>query len=62
MQPQHSKRNQRLQKITADPSAFYLMYLKCMKDVFATKFKLTLMKFYLNINVDFAKDLTYKTP
>ena len=55
------KRNQRLQKITTDPLAFYLIYLKYMKDVFTTKCRLTLIISYLNINVDFAKDLTHNT-
>ena len=48
-------------KITIDPIAFYLIYLKYMKDVFTTKFRLTLIKSYLNINVDFAKDLKHNT-
>ena len=58
---QHSKRNQRLQEIVTDPSVFYLIYLKYMKDVFTTKFGLTLMKSILSINVDFAKDLMHNT-
>ena len=33
------------------------MYLRCVKDAFRTKFKLTLMRSYLNINMDLAKDL-----
>ena len=33
-----------------------------MKNVFTTKLKLTLMKSYLNINVDFAKDLIHTLP
>ena len=45
-----------------DLSAFYLIYLKYMKNVFTTKLKLTLMKSYLNINVDFAKDLIHTLP
>ena len=32
-----------------------------MKDVYTTKFKLTLIKSYLKINVDFAKDLMHNT-
>ena len=32
-----------------------------MKYAFTTNFSLTLMKFYLNINVDFAKDLMHNT-
>ena len=32
-----------------------------MKDVFMIKFKPTLIKFYLNINVDFAKAIMYNT-
>ena len=32
-----------------------------MKDFVTTKFRLTLMKSYLNINVDFAKDLMHNT-
>ena len=51
MWPQLSKINSRLQKITTDSLAFYLIYLKYMKDVFTTKCRLTL------INVGFAKDL-----
>ena len=43
------------------PLTFYLIYLKYMKDVFATKFRLTFMKSYLNINVDFTKDLMHNT-
>ena len=43
------------------PLAFYLIYLKYMKDVFTTKCRLTLIISYLNINVDFAKDLTHNT-
>ena len=62
VQPQLSKTNQGLQKITTDPLAFYLIYLKYMKHVFTTKFRLTLMKSFLNINVDFAKDLMHKLP
>ena len=61
MLSQLSKRNQRLQKITTDPLAFYLIYLKYMKDVFTTKYRLTLIISYLNINVDFAKDLMHNT-
>ena len=61
MLSQLSKRNQRLQKITTDPLAFYLIYLKYMKDVFTTKCTLTLIISYLNINVDFAKDLMHNT-
>ena len=38
-----------------------LIYLKYMKDISTTKFRLTLMKSYLNINVDFAKDLMNNT-
>ena len=45
-----------------DLSAFYLIYLKYMKNVFTTKLKFTLMKSYLNINVDFAKDLIHTLP
>ena len=37
------------------------MYLKYMKYVFKSKFRVTLKKFYLNINVDFAKDLMHNT-
>ena len=44
-----SKRNPRLQKITTDPLAFYLIYLKDMKDVFTTKCRITLIISYLNI-------------
>ena len=33
-----------------------------MKNVFTTKLKFTLMKSYLNINVDFAKDLIHTLP
>ena len=55
------KRNPRLQKITTDPLAFYLIYLKYMKDVFTAKYRLTLIISYLSINVDFAKDLTHNT-
>ena len=35
----------------ADPLAFYLIDLKYMKDVFTTKFKLTLMISYLKISM-----------
>ena len=58
---QLSKRNQRLQKITAEPLAFYLKDLKYIKYVFTTKFRITFMKSYININVDFAKDLMHNT-
>ena len=40
MWPQLSNRNRRLQKVTTDPLAFYLIYL--MRDVFTTKFRVTL--------------------
>ena len=53
------KRNQRLEKITADPLAFYLIYVKYMKDVFTTKCRLNLITTYLNINVDFGKNLMH---
>ena len=36
----------------------YQIFLKYMKDVFTTKCRPTLIICYLNINVDFAKDLT----
>ena len=55
------KKKSKTYKITTDPLAFYPIYLKYMKDVFATKFRLTLIISYLNINVDFAKDLTHNT-
>ena len=32
-----------------------------MKDFLKTKFRLTLMKPYININVDFVKDLMHNT-
>ena len=41
------KRNQRLQKITTDPLAFYLIYPQYMKDAFTTK--LTLQTYFDNI-------------
>ena len=55
------KRNQRLQKITTDPLAFYQIYLKYMNDVFTIKFRLTLVKSDLTINVNFAQNLMHKT-
>ena len=58
---QLSKRNQRLQKITAEPLAFYLKDLKYIKYVFTTKFRITFMKSYIKIKVDFAKDLMHNT-
>ena len=58
---QLSKSNQRLQKITSDPLAFYLIYLRYMKDAYPTKFRVTSIKSYLNINVDFVKDLMCNT-
>ena len=48
-------------KKKSDPLAFYLIYLKYMKDVFTTKCRLTLVISYLSINVDFAKDLMHNT-
>ena len=46
---------------TTDPLPFYLIYLRYMKDIFSTKFRLTLMKSCLNIHVDFAKNLMHKS-
>ena len=42
-------------------SILSILYLKYMKYVFKSKFRVTLKKFYLNINVDFAKDLMHNT-
>ena len=61
MRLQLSKRKQRLQKITTDPLAIYLIYLKYMKDVFTIKCTLTLILSYININANFAKDLMHNT-
>ena len=52
-----AKGGTRLQKITTDPLAFYLIYLKYMKDISRTKCRLILIISYLNINADLAKDL-----
>ena len=48
-------------KITTDPFVFYLIYLKYVKDVFAIKLRLSLIKSYLNISVDFARYLMQNT-
>ena len=43
--------------MAADPLAFYQIYQRYMQNVFATKSRLSLMKYYLNINVGFTIDL-----
>ena len=44
-----------------DPLVLCVIYLKYMKELFTTKFRLTLMRFYLNINVHFVEDLIHCT-
>ena len=50
-----AKGGTRVQKITTDPLAFYVIYLQYINDVFTSKCRLTLIISYLNINVDLAK-------
>ena len=44
-----------------DLIAFYLINIRYMRDVLTTKLRNTLLKFYLNIIMDFAKGLMHTT-
>ena len=46
-------------KKSKETFAFYLIYLRYMKDGFTTKFKLISIKSHLNINMDLGKDLMF---
>ena len=59
--PAFKKKMKDFKKITTDPFVFYLIYLKYVKDVFAIKLRLSLIKSYLNISVDFARYLMQNT-
>ena len=52
------KRNQRFRKITTDPLSFCQIYLRYKEYAITTKSRISLMKYYLNISVDFAKEPT----
>ena len=55
------KKKSKTSKDNYRPISIYLIYLKHMKDVLPTKFKLTLMKYYLNVKVHCAKDSMHST-